>query len=127
VALLLQLAGVPVEEQAWVQELLGKPGALLRLVPWLVLVGPFAEEVFFRGYVFRFAAQRGGVGAGYAISSILFGLVHLNLSGFFVYVAIGCVLAAVYRRSESLIAPITAHTLYNSIVVLSSVLMPPPG
>ena len=40
---------------------LADPEALLKLAPWIVVTMPIAEEVFFRGYLYRFVAQRAGM------------------------------------------------------------------
>ena len=61
VGLLLKLVGLPVEEQAWLVELYSDPGTLLRISPWVVLIAPVSEEVFFRFYVFRFIAAHAGI------------------------------------------------------------------
>ena len=109
--------GLPVQEQDWVLELASDPARLVRLAPFLVLVAPVAEEVFLRGYVFRFLHERAGPATAYGVSSVLFAVIHFNLSGFVIYVAIGLTLAWVYRRSGNLLAPITGHVCFNALVV----------
>jgi membrane protease YdiL (CAAX protease family) len=119
---LLAWLGFPVREQPWVLELLQDRVGLLRLLPWIVFVVPVAEEVFFRGYVFRVLTQRAGLVAGIAISSAMFSAVHLNPSGFVIYLGIGTVLAWIYYRTGNLLAPIAAHMVHNSIVLGMSML-----
>jgi len=114
---LLEWVGLPVREQPLLQELLQDRANVLRLAPWVVLAAPIAEEVFFRGYLFRFLAQGAGFPAGFLISSALFALVHLNLSGFLVYLAVGCIFALVYTRTDHILAPITAHVAYNGALM----------
>jgi membrane protease YdiL (CAAX protease family) len=120
---LLAWVGFPVREQPWVLELLQDRVGLLRLIPWMVFVVPIAEEVFFRGYVFRVLTQRAGLVAGIAISSAMFSAVHLNPSGFVIYLGIGTVLAWIYHRTGNLLAPIAAHIVHNSIVLGVSMLV----
>jgi membrane protease YdiL (CAAX protease family) len=120
----LNLLGFPVQEQDWVLELLQDRAALLGLIPWMVLLLPLSEEVFFRGYVFRFVSQRIGLRTGAVISALMFALVHFNPSGFPIYVGIGLVLAWVYVRSSSLVAPIIGHVIHNSIVLAIGVFTP---
>ena len=92
-------------------------------MPWIVLAAPLSEEVFFRVYMFRFLSQRVGVLTGILVSSASFALIHLNLSGFFVYLAVGGVFALIYRRTSNIWAPISAHVTYNGILmILTSVL-----
>jgi membrane protease YdiL (CAAX protease family) len=122
--LLLKLVGWPVHEQAWLEELLGDRDVIWRLAPWIVVVVPIAEEVFFRAYMLRFMAQRLGFLAALILSSIVFAAIHLNPSGFPVYVVIAAVMAWVYRRSGSLVSPILAHMTLNGTVLLVGTLVP---
>ena len=114
---LLRLLGLEIEEQGWIQALMADRDALLGLAPWLVLIGPISEEVFFRGYVFRRVHAAAGPGLGYAVSAVLFGFIHLHPVGFPMYTAIGLVFCWVHRRTGTLWAPVIAHVLYNGIVL----------
>jgi len=116
------LLGVSVEEQAWVLELLGDRGALIRLLPWLVVVVPAAEEVLFRGYLFRFLLQRSWTAAAYLVSAGLFSLAHWNPSGVALYFVVGLVFAAVCHWTSRLSAAVAAHVTYNGIVILLGML-----
>jgi len=120
VGLLLKLVGFPVEEQAWLVELYSDPRRLLRISPWVVLIAPISEEVFFRYYVFRFITAHAGLPVGLVVSSLMFAMVHLNPSGILIYLVIGCVLAWVYQRTGRLIAPIAGHITLNAIVLIST-------
>ena len=111
--------GVPVQEQDWVLALADDRETLLRLAPLAVLLAPVSEEIFFRAYMFRFLSQRAGPGVAYGVSSVLFGLIHFNPSGLAVYIGIGLVLAFVYRRSSSLIAPVVGHVCFNALALLT--------
>jgi membrane protease YdiL (CAAX protease family) len=122
---LLKLLGFEVQEQAWVLELLRDRENLIGLIPWIVVIVPVSEEVFFRGYVFRLLSQQAGLPAGLTISSLMFAIVHFNLSGFFVYFGIGLVLAYAYRRTSSIVAPIVGHMVHNAIVLSVLLAFPP--
>jgi membrane protease YdiL (CAAX protease family) len=124
---LLTLAGWPVEEQAWLAELLREPQRLGPLIPWIVVAAPVAEEVFFRGYMFRFMERRLGFRAALLLSSAVFAAVHLNPSGIPVYLVIAVVMAWVYRLSGRLISPIVAHATLNGVVLLASAMAPGSG
>lgn len=116
----LDAVGLPVQEQEWVREILAQPEALARLAPWMLLIAPVAEEVFFRGYAFRFIRQQAGFPAGLLVSSVLFAVIHFNLSGFILYLVIGCALAFVYENTANLLAPIAGHITVNSLALLYS-------
>lgn len=116
----LEALGLPVREQEWLEELFTDPRSLIRIAPWIILIGPVAEEVFFRGYAFRFITEHLGLPAGLIVSSVMFAAIHLNLSGFLIYLVIGCVLAWVYERTGSLVAPIVGHMTVNAVVLFAS-------
>lgn len=111
------LLGWSVEEQAWLQELLKNRESLLSLVPLVVLVVPFAEEVFFRGYFFRFLHQRSGAPVAYLLSAGCFSLIHLHLPGLPTYFLVGLLFAAVCSRTRSLTAPVVGHMTYNGLAL----------
>jgi membrane protease YdiL (CAAX protease family) len=117
---LLEALGLPVQEQEWLAELFHDPWTLVKLAPWIVIVGPFSEEIFFRGYAFGYIREKAGFAAGLLVSSVLFAAIHFNLSGFLVYLAIGCSMGWVYNRTNSLVAPMVGHATANSIVLMIS-------
>lgn len=84
----------------------------------VILVGgvvvPFAEELFFRGVLYRWLRGRIGVWGGVLVSAALFGLAHIFLPTAVSAFVIGLVLAWVYERSESLWVPFVVHALNNT-------------
>jgi membrane protease YdiL (CAAX protease family) len=80
---------------------------------------PVCEEIAFRGFLFgglrRFMRFRWAA----LISGGLFGLVHADPIRFLGLSATGVVLAALYERRRTLVAPIAAHFTVNLIAVLS--------
>lgn len=87
----------------------------------LLLVGlavPFAEEVFFRGVLFRWLRDRWGVRAALLVSTLIFGLVHGDPPTIAAGWALGIVLALSYEYSHSLWTPILIHALNNSAKVI---------
>jgi membrane protease YdiL (CAAX protease family) len=118
VALLQELAGVPVREQEPLLKAL-KQIPLAAAFPWVAVVAPLGEETFFRGYLFRFLASRTPLWLAYAASACAFAGIHLNPSGFLVYVAIALVLAVAYRRTGVLLVPVLAHAVHNAITLLT--------
>lgn len=83
------------------------------------LGAPLAEEIFFRGYLFGKFRRAGYVGFGVAFTSVVFGAVHFSdiynvpCIGLF-----GVCLAWLYHRTGSLLAPIVAHAVNNSVAIL---------
>lgn len=82
-----------------------------------MIVAPIAEEAFFRGVVFNAWYREGGRRAAYIGSSLLFGVIHLNLVAFVPIVLLGLILAWVYERTRNILAPIAVHAVFNGINV----------
>lgn len=82
-----------------------------------------AEEVLFRGVVFRLVQGRGGTWPALAVSAVLFGLVHLVNPGATVWGAVavaieaGLMLGAAYAATGSLWLPIGLHLGWNIALV----------
>jgi len=112
--------GLEVEEQPWVVALVrSDPGALWVLVPWIVVIGPAAEEAFFRFSLFRFFFTRVGPGFGYFASALTFAVVHFHPPALPLYVFYGLLLAWVYRTTSRLAAPVLTHALINLVSVVA--------
>lgn len=105
---------------------------LLLVTPILV---PIAEEFVFRGVIYNFIARgvkKNGVAIGAVFSAIVFGLSHyqgLDLTGIIVLLwttLFGFLAVWLYRKYESIWAPIIAHGVYNGInvffIVLASII-----
>jgi membrane protease YdiL (CAAX protease family) len=95
-------------------------GALLA-VSGVVIVGlaPLAEEVFFRGFLYKGLRRRFSVWPAALISAFFFGLVHFAGIRFLLIIPslilVGVVLAGVYERRQSLMASVAAHATFNLI------------
>ncbi|MFH7244435.1 MAG: CPBP family intramembrane glutamic endopeptidase [Spirulina sp.] len=78
----------------------------------VVVVAPVTEEFLFRGILFHRWAVKWGVRTAMVMTSILFGLLHSNLIGLFVF---GVVMSLLYLTTRSLLVPIAAHALNNAL------------
>ena len=83
----------------------------------LVLLGPFAEELFFRGLGVRVLMLYGGL-VSILVTGAMFGLVHGILGALPPLVLFGIGLAWVRLRSASVWPAYIGHALYNGIGVL---------
>lgn len=81
----------------------------------VALLAPFAEEVFFRGFLFAGFAKRYGFWIAAIISALVFGLVHMELGRVMPALLSGLVFAGAYWRSGSLWPAVLAHTGQNAI------------
>lgn len=87
----------------------------------VVLLAPFAEELFFRGLGVRVLAAFGGL-AAILVSGIVFGLVHGILGALPPLALFGIGLAWVRLRSGSVWPSFIAHATYNGLGILLLVL-----
>ena len=111
--------GVDVREQTWVVSLAREnPGGLRLLTPWIVLIAPITEEIFFRGYSFPFLFRRAGAVTGYLVSTVLFALMHLHPPMLPVYLFYGLLFAYLYSRTSRLLTPVVAHCTINLVAFL---------
>ncbi len=81
----------------------------------VVLVAPFAEELFFRALIFRGTRGYWGVGPSLLMSGLAFGLFHLNPSVILPFAGIGVLFAWANEQSGSLWTSITAHAAFNAV------------
>ena len=86
---------------------------VIAIVAW----GPFAEELFFRGFIL--AALIGPLGPlrAAAVSSALFAAAHLSVGAAIPIFVAGLLLAWLYLRTRSIWPPVTAHALQNFVAV----------
>lgn len=86
------------------------------------VIGPVAEEIFFRGILYGFFRQW-GVYTAVALSTLLFVLPHLTGGNLpFTQIVGGVVFAIAYEREQSLLAPITIHCLGNLAIFSTGLL-----
>jgi len=79
------------------------------------VLAPLAEELFFRGYVFRSFLDRHGPWWAYLFSAALFAVVHANLAAAVPIFLLGFILADIFRRSGSIVPGAIAHGINNAI------------
>lgn len=81
------------------------------------VIGPIAEEFFFRGVVYGAIRSRTPRMVAMLISGGLFAVTHTNLMGFLPIGVLGCLLAYLYERTGTLVASITVHVFHNSLLL----------
>lgn len=94
---------------------------LLGLAILLVVVAPLFEEYIFRGLVFRGMRRSYRPAVAIVGSAVVFALCHPPISALPVFV-LGIAAAVSFEKTGLLIAPITAHIVYNGSLVLARVL-----
>lgn len=92
---------------------------VLLAVLWFAVSSGFFEELFFRGVLMRITTEVLGSWAGLAVSSLAFGLVHLNNPGatwqgvLFISVEAGILLGAAYMLTGRLWLGMGWHMAWN--------------
>ncbi|MBI3291260.1 MAG: CPBP family intramembrane metalloprotease [Elusimicrobia bacterium] len=82
-----------------------------------LLLAPFAEEVFYRGLLYRSLRKRWSMEVATAIVALLFAGIHERVYYFLPTFVMGMVACEVYERRKSLVAPIALHGFWNLLSV----------
>jgi len=87
----------------------------------MVVVGPFLEELIFRGVLFTRWAIRWNAPAAIGLSSVVFVLYHLpNAAQDTLFLMVfGSLMCLFYIRTGKLLVPILCHSLWNAFLFLS--------
>lgn len=129
VELLARLAGSdPPAVQQDYQDMVRNAETAPFFILMAVVLAPLAEELFFRGMLFPAFARRLGVAAGIVISALLFAVLHVgtgataDLAPNAILAALifplGLLLAWIYHRRGTLLAPILVHAVFNLLAVV---------
>ena len=117
---LIQAFGDQVEPQKLVT-LIAEESAKKENIPTLiffvvmaVVVAPIAEEILFRGILYPAIKQIGYPRVAAIGTALLFALFHVNLLTFASLTVVALGLIALYEFTDNLLAPITAHAVFNA-------------
>jgi membrane protease YdiL (CAAX protease family) len=115
-ALALHKFGWPPEDQRAVELIANAKSVWLRgyLAFFAMVLAPVAEEFVFRGVLFPFVKQLGWPKLAWFGVSFLFALIHLNAPSFVPLFVLALVFTWVYQKTDCLLAPIAAHSLFNT-------------
>ena len=91
------------------------PVMLLILGLAVTIAAPLAEELFFRGLVYRALSETWSPFLAIFVSGLLFGAFHFNLGVLIPFTILGMFLAWGFRASGSIWVPIAAHFTINSV------------
>jgi len=120
--LILEKIGFPPEAETAVTLLAGAKSWLTRvyLGVFAVVIAPVAEEFIFRGVLYPFVKQLGYPGFAWIGVNFLFALIHMDAAALVPLFVLALALTWLYERTDNLLAPITAHSLFNvaNLIVL---------
>jgi membrane protease YdiL (CAAX protease family) len=94
-------------------------GMLLAIVA-IAIIGPFVEELLFRGLITATFRRRLGAAGTAVLTAALFALAHLLPRGLPALFLLGLALALVYERVGSAIPGVLIHCLYNGIALAAA-------
>ncbi len=97
------------------------PGQLVLLIFSALIAGGIKEEVQRAFILNRFRFYLGGTWTGLVVWSLAFGLGHYvqGVQGVVIAVLYGFIFGLIYLRSGSLVAPIVAHGVYDSVALVA--------
>ncbi len=98
-------------------------GDVLALPVWQILlsmgvIGPFIEEIIFRGVFLQSYQRSGRIIGSIILSSILFGMMHLNFNQFAYGTVMGIMFSLLVEATGSVLSSFVAHGLFNSIEII---------
>ncbi|QPW57737.1 CPBP family intramembrane metalloprotease [Clostridium botulinum] len=85
-----------------------------------VILAPIMEELIFRGIMFNRLKMRWGAGPAIIISSIIFGMLHMDLA-IIGAVLFGIMMCILYMKTRNIITTMTIHFINNLIFISISI------
>lgn len=97
---------------------------LLDMPIWVMILsigifGPFVEEIVFRGVMLQSFQRTGRILGSIIVSSIMFGMIHMNFNQFAYGTVMGIMLALLVEATGSVLASFIAHAFFNTFEVVS--------
>jgi len=101
-------------------EMIHSPRQLVLFIITAIVAGGVKEELQRAFILSRFRRHLGGAWVGLVVWSLVFGAGHYaqGVQGMFVATILGAAFGAIYLTRGNLIIPITAHAVYNTLVLL---------
>ena len=94
-------------------------GKLLSTGFLMLILGPIAEEIMFRGIIYTSLRQKRSRATSLVFSAFIFTFVHMEVIHFGEIFVMGILLAYLYERTRSLITPIVLHIAINLFSVIA--------
>lgn len=87
----------------------------------ICILAPIYEEMLFRGILLRRFTLRWSPQKSIIISSIIFGIIHLNPINIVFAFALGCVLGYAYLKTKNIVIPMLLHSFNNFLAYIQFV------
>lgn len=118
-ARIVSLLPLPSGETRRLEALVEQP-ALARSLAMFALLPAVCEEMVFRGVLARSLGRHLTVPAAVVISALVFALYHLSVIQALPTFSLGCLLAVIALRADSIGPTILAHAINNAIAIVLS-------
>lgn len=82
------------------------------------IIGPILEEFIYRGILYNKLKEFNSNRTSIVISSVIFGLIHINPIKIIYTFILGIILAKIYEKKKTLKAPIITHISFNLTAIL---------
>lgn len=119
--LVINVLGVDALQPPALPDRVDLKGVLPLAIVVIVLVGPFTEELFYRGFAFSGLASRWGFWPAAVGSAGLFAASHLEIGLLGPTFIAGMAFAWVYKRTGSLWPSVLAHSMQNALALAVAV------
>ncbi len=97
------------------------PFATIVICTYTIIIAPFAEELFFRGFILNNVSKISRTFAMF-LSSFLFGIYHMNIPQFVSATLFGLLLSYVTLKADSIIPAIIIHAINNCVSMVLTIL-----
>ena len=91
--------------------------SLVILAFQIVILGPLAEELFFRGFIYKLTRSKYSFLVAAVLNSVFFSLIHRTPQNILALFAISFSLCYVYEKTQNILAPVIFHSLHNLITL----------
>lgn len=118
--LLSHAAGIELNPQQTVEMIQGQQEVINSLLLFVLVgfVGPFLEEIIFRGVLFPVLVRCCGVGWGLVLQGLIFSVVHMHIGSALPLWALGMVLGFLYVHTRRMMVCVWAHAIFNSVTLI---------
>lgn len=118
---LIAISGISVLSETYEEtmEMLYTPSLPIQIICLGILM-PICEELVFRGLMFKRLREGTGYMQAAVYSSVIFGILHVNIVQMIYGFLLGMMLAYIYEKYGSIKAPMAAHIAMNLFSVLAT-------
>jgi len=90
--------------------------SLFILVMQIILIGPIAEELFFRGFIYKLCRSRYTFITSTILTSLFFSLIHRIPQNILPLFLISACLCYIYEKTQNILPAIIFHLIHNTLV-----------